>query len=276
MDPEVFLEMANQVTKIKMFPYFDIAHCTLCCLAVRDDLGSGALAFSKKHPLSNWLSSMVSIFAGGMIANLLLGEPVLGAIKNNPSLIVATIVWYAIFYCPFDIGYKVGKFLPLKIVLSVMKEILRVKKINDGVVHASKVFPNGYLIMVIIGTIKGNGSGFMKIIERLTRGVWTPTAVEIMQPSSPTKASIIASVIFTLDKKTDLISAPHAVVYMFICLFFVYFKVSSILLGIHDPFMPFENFMCGIFFGGLRDWCNKIMGGSKAAEKSAEAAKNGE
>lgn len=31
----------------------------------------------------------------------------------------------------------------------------RVKKINDGVTHAAKVFPNGYLSMILIGTIKG-------------------------------------------------------------------------------------------------------------------------
>jgi len=41
MDPEVFLDVANQVTKLKMFPYFDIAHAALCCLHVREDLGSG-------------------------------------------------------------------------------------------------------------------------------------------------------------------------------------------------------------------------------------------
>lgn len=41
MDPEAFLDIANQVVKLKMFPYFDIAHCTLCALAVREDLGTG-------------------------------------------------------------------------------------------------------------------------------------------------------------------------------------------------------------------------------------------
>ncbi|KAJ8934478.1 hypothetical protein NQ314_013353 [Rhamnusium bicolor] len=40
MDPEAFLDIANQVVKLKMFPYFDIAHCTLCALSVREDLGS--------------------------------------------------------------------------------------------------------------------------------------------------------------------------------------------------------------------------------------------
>lgn len=108
----------------------------------------------------------------------------------------------------------------------------------------------------------GNGAGFTKLFERLIRGVWTPTAMEFMQPSlyveidhvlfsgrnplrlimqsrfkkiyiymtilfySPTKASMIASIIFVLDKKTDLISAPHALVYFGIVIFFVYFKVK--------------------------------------------------
>lgn len=45
MDPEAFLDLANQVTKLKMFPYFDIAHCLLCALSVREDLASGNLIF---------------------------------------------------------------------------------------------------------------------------------------------------------------------------------------------------------------------------------------
>lgn len=32
---------------------------------------------------------------------------------------------YVIFYTPFDIGYKVAKFLPVKIVCAAMKEIYR-------------------------------------------------------------------------------------------------------------------------------------------------------
>ena len=48
MDPEAFLDLANQVTKLKMYPYFDLAHAALCCLAVRDDLASGKSC----HPVS--------------------------------------------------------------------------------------------------------------------------------------------------------------------------------------------------------------------------------
>ena len=47
MDPESFLDLANQVTKLKMYPYFDLAHAALCCLAVRDDLANGRTVLSR-------------------------------------------------------------------------------------------------------------------------------------------------------------------------------------------------------------------------------------
>ncbi|KAL5276688.1 TMEM38B family protein [Megaselia abdita] len=273
MDPEYFLDMANQVIKLKMFPYFDIAHSLLSALAVREDLGANAQAFSRKHPLACWLSTMLVIFSGAMVANVLLGEPVLAPLKNTPQLVVGTAVWYMVFYTPFDIGYKVGKFLPIKIVASAMKEIYRAKKVYDGVSHAAKLYPNAWVIMILIGTMKGNGAGFTKLLERLIRGAWTPTAMEFMQPSFYTKASLIASVIFVLDKKTDWISAPHALVYFGIVIFLVYFKLSSIMLGIHDPFVPFENLMCAIFFGGIWDSLAKILGRGAAKEGESKDVK---
>lgn len=73
---------------------------------------------------------MLVVFAGGMVASGLLGEPILGPLKNTPQLLVATICWYIVFYTPFDIGYKVSKFLPVKLVASAMKEIYRAKKVR--------------------------------------------------------------------------------------------------------------------------------------------------
>lgn len=48
----------------------------------------------------------------------------------------------------------------------------------------------------------------------------------LLVSGSPTKASIAAAIIFVLDKKTDIISLPHALVYFGITIFFVYFKVT--------------------------------------------------
>ncbi|CAL8108517.1 unnamed protein product [Orchesella dallaii] len=275
MDPEMFLDVANQVTKLKMFPYFDIAHAALCCLHVREDL-HGGVNFTRRHPLATWICSLVEIYAGGVLASLFLGEPILGPLKSNEHLVLYTLVWYLVFYCPFDAVYKICKFLPVKLAFSVMKEIYRVKKVYDGVSHSLKIFPNGYLIALVVGTVKGNGAGFLKIFERLLRGIWTPGAIEILQPSFPTKACIAASVIFVLDKKTDFISAPHSLLYFGIVVFFVYFKISSILLGIHDPFAPFENIFCALFMGGLADAITRAFGSKPAGDAKKDGEKKKE
>ena len=54
---------------------------------------SGSLPFSRKHPLSTYISSMLVIFSGGMLANFFLGEPILGVMKNNQQLAVYSAVW---------------------------------------------------------------------------------------------------------------------------------------------------------------------------------------
>lgn len=272
MDPETFLEIANHVSKLKMYPYFDIAHCVVTLLYLREDLGTGSHLFSRKHPLSCWISSMFSIFAGYMFSALLLGEPVLSAFKSNQTILLATAVWYLIFYSPFDVVYKLSKVLPIKLALALAKEVTRAKKVHDGVHHAAKLYPSGYLIMIIIGVVKGNGSSFLKVFERLLRGFWTPQAMEIMQPSFATKACVVASIVFVIDKKTDWISAPHSLVYFGVVCFFLYFKLSSVVLGLHDPFVPFENLICVIVFGGIWDAIARAV--NKGGDPSGAAPKD--
>jgi len=37
MDPQTFMEIANVVTKLKMYPYFDVANYILMSIMVRED-----------------------------------------------------------------------------------------------------------------------------------------------------------------------------------------------------------------------------------------------
>ena len=46
----------------------------------------------------------------------------------------------------------------------------------------------------------------------------------------------------------------------------VVLQVSSILLGIHDPFAPFENIFCALFMGGLADAISRAFGAKVAGE----------
>jgi hypothetical protein len=252
------IELANKVLKLEMFPYFEIAHVIMVCLSVKSDFGhgineKGAVIFSRRHPLACWLSCMFSTFSGTILANFLLNEPIVGAFKNTQQVLLASAVWYLMFYSPFDLVYKLCNFLPFKLLVACMKEVNRCHKIHHGVLHASKIYPSSYFIIVLIGTVKGNGAGLMKVMERMFRGIWQPNTIEFIQPTFATKASIAASILFIVDKKTDFISAPHSLVYFGVVIFLVYFKLSSVLLGINDPFGPFENLFCAMFFGGIWD-----------------------
>ncbi|XP_025111564.1 trimeric intracellular cation channel type 1B.1-like [Pomacea canaliculata] len=259
MDPQTFLDVATVVTKLKMYPYFDVAHYVLCCLAVRDDIVSQAqtaagqaLTFQRKHPLSSWLSSMLVCFAGSIVANFLLGEPILTPFKDQRDLATASIIWYMINYCPFDLVYKLAKLLPFKLLICMLKEVQRAHKVYHGVVHTAKLYPSAYVVIVVIGIVKGNGSGLIKNFERLVRGIWIPGSNELLQPTFVTKECLVASIIFLLER-LGYIAVPHPLIYFGVVIFFVYFKISSLLLGIVDPFVPLENLFCAIFMGGMWD-----------------------
>ena len=69
MDPEAFLDLANQVTKLKMYPYFELAHAAMCLIAVREELGAGkakkdqswAFTIFTHHPDQSWVFEALKI-----------------------------------------------------------------------------------------------------------------------------------------------------------------------------------------------------------------------
>ncbi|KRY67043.1 Trimeric intracellular cation channel type B-A [Trichinella pseudospiralis] len=251
-------ELSKKLISLKLYPYFDIAHYIMMTMSVREDLGSGAVVFSRKHPLSCWFSSMLMCFAGFILSNFLLGEPIVTVFMRHSDVLLATTVWYIVFYSPFDIAYKTVKFYPIKLILLISKEIHRTNKVYSAVVHAMQLYPNSYLIMAILGVAKGAGSGIIRTFEQLVRGSWSPLTNEFLRPSLATKSCIVASVIFILEKM-NMIPLPHEAVYTVVVSFFIHFKLSSFVLGIHDPFLPFENLFCAIFMGGIWDALNRAV-----------------
>jgi len=273
MDPQTFLEIATVVTKLKMYPYFDVSNYILMCLMVREDnpQSSGSTLFSRKHPLACWVASMLLCFSGSILGNLLVGESLLLPFRDHQAVATASVVWYFINYSPFDIVYKLAKFLPIKICICMLKEVQRVNKIHHGITYAMNLYPGSYLIIVIIGVVKGTGSSIMKTFMRLVCGQWVPNQNLALLPSFVSKGSLVASVLFICERK-GLIDAPHSLIYFGLVLFFIYFKLSSLLLGIHDPFVPFENLFCAIFCGGMWDALQRAIGKEKPVEMNGTSA----
>jgi len=115
---------------------FDLCHFLLAALAVRKEVG---VEFTRSRPLATWLATLSASFAGSLVANPLLGKPVLGALSSEKNLLMATLMWWAVCYSPADIVYTLATNKAAYIPVCVVKEIYRAKKIVGGIGDAAKV-----------------------------------------------------------------------------------------------------------------------------------------
>lgn len=94
---------------------------------------------------------------------------------------------YLVFYCPLNLFYKCVAFLPVKLVLVALKEVVRVRKIAAGVHHAHHAYHHGYFIMVIVGYIKGQQVFWLMIILCVLlklKGKRVFSSVQTLNPAS--------------------------------------------------------------------------------------------
>jgi len=230
-------------------PWFDLCHYTLAALAVRKDVG---VSRARANPLATWLATMSASFAGSLLANPLLGKPILAAVSNEYQVMLASLIWWSVFFSPGDIFYSLTKHKFLYIPICVVKEIYRGKKVLGGMKAAQDIFPHNELLIVAIGVLKGNGSGFMKPITRLISGEWSPGRSELLQMSVTTKECLVAAVLL-LSSSAGLLPALVSgdLLYLGIILTFITVKLSSVLAEPIDPFKPLESLSAWLCLGGL-------------------------
>jgi len=105
--------------------------------------------------------------------------------------------------------------------------------------------------MVVIGTIKGNGSGVIKPVTRLLGGVWKPASNEILEMSVTTKECAVAAVLLVLDQGGYLPSVVSGtLLYVAIIAVFLLTKISSALGEAIDPFAMIESAVSSLILAG--------------------------
>lgn len=63
---------------------------------------------------------------------ILLGKPMFGAFADEKMFFAACLLYLAVFYSPGDIFYKVVKIQPIYVIICIIKEVFRAKKIYAG------------------------------------------------------------------------------------------------------------------------------------------------
>ena len=107
------------------------------------------------------------------------GKPILAALSDETQLVMATLVFLVVFYCPGDLGFSLITIPPVYATVCTMKEIQRALKVTKGIKEGLEFNPNSAFAAVLIGTIKGNGSGFCTPFTRAIRGVWSGNLLPI-------------------------------------------------------------------------------------------------
>ena len=150
---------------------------------------------------ASWASAMMVCFAGALLVNPLCGESPLEFLEDPLRIGIATLLWYLMFYSPKDVVYGISKSLAVKTPLYVIKGLYYPKKILGGIKHAKHVFSkNNILAVILIATLKSNGSGFIKPFARFARGATENLSgcLETMKPSVTTKYCLICSILYTM------------------------------------------------------------------------------
>lgn len=242
-------ELAHGLANLSMFPYFEMAHYVVSVMALRAQ--PGALEVSRVSPLACWFSSMLFCFGGAVLSGIMLAEPAVAPLSNGTAVLLATIIWYLVFYCPGDLLFSCAELLPLKLVLAGMREVCRTWKVLGGVTHAHTKYKDSLLVMIAVGWARGAGGNLIRNFEQLVRGVWRPETNELLKMTYPTKITLIGAVLFTLQQTQYLPVQKHHL--MFIYTIFVVANGSRMMLtgSSASPFAAIESIIYKTFFIGF-------------------------
>ncbi|XP_047426589.1 trimeric intracellular cation channel type B [Mugil cephalus] len=241
-------ELSLGLANLSMFPYFDMAHYIVSVMALREQ--PGAIEVSRVSPLACWFSSMLFCFGGAVLSGIMLAEPPVAPLSNSTGVLLASVIWYLVFYCPMDLVYCCAALLPLRLVLSGMKEVTRTWKVLGGVTLAQTKYKDGLLVMIAIGWARGAGGGLISNFEQLVRGVWKPETNELLRMSYPTKITLIGAVLFALQQTHYLPVQKHHLMLVY-TVFTVVNKSRMMLTGSStSPFATVESAIYKTLFAG--------------------------
>ncbi|XP_052393540.1 trimeric intracellular cation channel type B [Carassius gibelio] len=239
-------ELALGLSNLSMFPCFDIAHYIISVMSLREQ--PGALEVSQRSPFACWFSSMLYCFGGAVLSALMMADAPVTPLTNTSNLLLASLMWYLVFYCPLDAVYSLASVFPVRLVLTAMKEVTRTWKVLGGVTQAGRKYKDGLFVMIAVGWAKGAGGGLLRNFEQLVRGVWKPETNELLKMTYPTKVTLLGSVVFSLQQCHFLPIQTHHLIFIY-TLFIVTNKTQMMLLGSSSyPFSAVETLLYKTLF----------------------------
>jgi len=133
------------------------------CMAVRN----GRNLDKKMAWFHAFMLSVLTGFAGGSFVNVFMGKPT-SMLSNDQPLVFCIIAFVLVNCTPFDIGYKVGNFLPVFLLTTCLGQLFRANGLVKFTAMGFEAFqqkPSDYYPVPVVGpvifaTLLGNMGGF--------------------------------------------------------------------------------------------------------------------
>jgi len=228
-----------------ILPYLWIPHCVVMCQAVKATLGDKKQHVSVSNPLSLYLMSVIYTYPGGILSQMMLGEPPFVFLSNTNQLLSFSLVWYMMFYTRISFLFTI-RFIMLICVLA--QDLMRLNLVLQAVKTILAVHPSSVIYPAVFANIKSSGFMIVKYIEHvLVNGLSKPFSV----PHHSAKTMFISSLVF-IAQAQGLILMPISSLLTITAITTAIFRLLSSDLSpiqVSDPYNYIELTCCSLIFG---------------------------
>ncbi|GAQ88937.1 hypothetical protein KFL_004710060 [Klebsormidium nitens] len=150
-------------------------------------------AFNQYWLIGYWMAFCAG-FGGGTLSSLFLAElPVW--LQYDFILVIFSVCWYLMIYCPGDLVFKLYNNLPARAACRVASSVLKAHTIAAGVTHAVKVCAPGVVVSpLLLGTLGGCGGVYLTDIVLYNMGLRKP--MEFSYPTWNTWSSFVIAFLY--------------------------------------------------------------------------------
>ncbi|EDW41734.1 trimeric intracellular cation channel type B isoform X1 [Drosophila sechellia] len=241
---------------------FRILHYSLISQQLRDELVVSAGSFRLKgggnkvlewQPFVLWLANLLLNYAGDILGNLLLGSLPLEPLCNTADILLSSLIWYCIFYCPFDLAHAVTSTLAFRILATAMSTISQVQLIDRGVHLAGQVYENAPIPMLVVGTVMGSGAEVLKPMASLLINRCQRNQMAYLKLSNTSKVALFLSLLFMLEiyKNPMIMGINRHQLMVYILVMTTAFKFLSLCYRTDHIIWLLEHHIRYTLFGGF-------------------------
>jgi len=228
-----------------IFPYLWIPHCVVMCQAVKATLGDKKQHVSVSNPLSLYLMSVIYTYPGGILSQMMLGEPPFVFLSNTNQLMSFSLVWYIMFYTRISLLFNI-RIIMLVCVLA--QDLMRLNLVLQAVKAILTVHPSSIIYPAVFANVKSSGFMIVKYTEHvLVNGLSKPFSI----PHHSAKTMFISSLVF-IAQVQGIISMPISSLLTITAITTMIFRLLSSDLSpikITDPYNKIELTFCSLIFG---------------------------